>query len=804
MKNNMRIIFTLCIAASATLALPAINPSKTLWDNKPAAIWEECFPQGDGRLGIMADGGVTNETVVVNDITLWSGSEYDYSNPEAASQLPLIRQLLFEGKNAEAQKVMYEHFVPKKPTTGGTYGCYQMLADLNINYIYDTEDIEPTAYVRSLDLDAGTSTTTFTLPDGTTYTRLYAVPRGFDGILIRITASRPGAVNFRCNLSRPGSTPGTSLKGELDSGRNGVGGMRFAATVNAATSGEQAVVNILADSIIEVCNADSAWIAVAAATSYLWPENYSEAASTSSIALLKHPEQTVSDGARAHRALMERAEVFLPAGTNSYLPTPQRLAKFQSDDSDAALAALYYNYGRYLSVASTRPDLLPPNLQGLWANQIDTPWNGDYHTNINVQMNHWHVEQGNLSELHVPLFELVKRAIPSGQRTAKAFYGDNAQGWVMHMMTNIWNYTEPGEHPSWGATNTGGAWLCNHLWEHFLYTGDKDFLSEVYPAMKGASEFFLSTMVNEPSNGWFVTSPSSSPENEFYMPGDSVTKVSVCMGPAMDTQIIGELWSNVAQAANILQIDAAFADSLMAAIDRLPPMRIDSEGRLMEWLEEYAEADRQHRHVSHLYGLYPGNSITADLTPELAVAAAKSLDVRGDDGTGWSRAWKINFHARLHNGNRAWKVLKGLLQPAIIPDNPHRRAGTFPNLFCSHPPFQIDGNYGGAAGIGEMLIQSHQGFIELLPALPSAMPSGSLKGFKARGGAEISLVWENGLPLQATVTGGHENSVRIKYPKGVTPTVLDPAIPFTIDDNTLCIPLACGQQATIAFKSSFN
>ena len=741
----------------------------TLWFDSQARIWEETVPLGDGRLGMMPDGGIVKEKIVLNDISMWSGSEFDYSNPEAATYLPEIRRLLLEGKNVEAQEVMYEHFVPKGSETGATYGAYQMLADLDISYRYSEKDPVVKDYYRLLDLRSGQAETVFTLENGITYSRLYAVPRGEDGMLIKLTSSKPGTLNFSYTLSRPEraslSSPSVNrltLSGELESGQKDVSGVKFSVGTGVKVKGENAKITMAGDTAISVTDADEAWIGISAATSYLWGNMYETAQLDMLKKILKNPKEALERGEKEHSALMSRAEILLPSNEASLLPTPERLERFQKDDTDAALAALYYNYGRYLLISSTREDLLPPNLQGLWANGPGTPWNGDYHTNINVQMNHWPAEPGNLSELHLPLINLVKRSVPSGERSAKAFYGPEAKGWVMHMMTNVWNYTEPGGHPSWGATNTGGAWLCQHLWDHYAYTGDEEYLAEVYPLMKGAAEFFLSTMITEPKNGWLVTAPSSSPENEFFVPGNDSIPVSVVMGPTMDTQIIGELWGHVIKAAEILGEKDSFTDSLQIALTKLPPMQIDSEGRLMEWLEEYKEVDRHHRHVSHLYGLYPGNSISVANTPELAKAARKTLDARGDEGTGWSRAWKINFHARLQDGNRAWKVFKGLLEPAVIPESPYHKAGTFPNLFCSHPPFQMDGNWGGAAGISEMLLQSQDGYIALLPALPDALPEGSLKGFKTRGGHTIDLEWKDGKPTSMTLTGGFEPNVKIK------------------------------------------
>lgn len=464
------------------------------------------------------------------------------------------------------------------------------------------------------------------------------------------------------------------------------------------------------------------------------------------------------------------------------------------------MAALYYNYGRYLLISSTRPGSLPPNLQGLWANGVQTPWNGDYHTNINIQMNHWPLEQAGLSELYQPLTGLVERLVPSGKGTARTFYGNHAQGWVLHMMTNVWNYTAPGEHPSWGATNTGGAWLCAHLWEHYQYTQDIEYLKKIYPILKGASEFFYSTMVREPKHGWLVTAPTSSPENAFFV-GDDPTPVSVCMGPTMDVQLLTELYTNVIEAASILECDDDYAAKLREALGKFPPMQISKGGYLQEWLEDYKEQDVHHRHVSHLYGLHPGNLISPDATPELANACRATLNRRGDGGTGWSRAWKINFWARLGDGDRAWALFKSLLQPAVDPETKHHGSGTFPNLFCSHPPFQIDGNYGGAAGIGEMLMQSHEGFIHLLPALPKSWHAGNFRGMKARGGLSVDLEWKDGKAVKAILTATVPGNFHIKMPEGVkqAKTTLS-GQGNTYTGKTISLKLAAGDSCALLFE----
>lgn len=776
-----------CMALTTAMAAPSAVDAQPdvynhqLYFNTPAAIWEETLPLGNGRLGMMPDGGVEQERIVLNDISLWSGSECDYSNPAAADSLPKIRQYLFEGKNREAQELMYRSFVPKKLVDDARYGSYQMLGLLNLDFQLPADTV--THYRRTLSLDRGVATTRFSC-EGVDYMRTYFVSRSRDVMLVHLKASRKGALNFTAQLSRKqqaevsvapahGGLPALlQMAGTLDSGDPRHPGMQHLTLMRLVAQGGTHTLDARQGYVVR--QADEAWLILSATTSYeaagtTFPgQRFAQVADSLLSAIPAKPaklQKLEAEHAAAHGELYNRVSLTLPASADDSLPTNVRLLRFAQHDSPA-MAALYYNYGRYLLIGSTRPGSLPPNLQGLWANTFATPWNGDYHTNINAQMNHWPLEQAGLGELYDPLTTLIERLIPSGCQSAKAFYGPGAQGWVLHMMTNVWNYTAPGEHPSWGATNTGGAWLCAHLWEHYLYTRDKEYLHRIYPLLKGASGFFHTTTVREPKHGWLVTAPTSSPENAFYLPGDSSYAVSICMGPTMDIQLLTELYTNVIEAARILQIDADYAAELQADLKQFPPMQISKQGYLQEWLEDYREAEIHHRHVSHLYGLHPANLISPERTPELAEACRATLNRRGDDATGWSRAWKLNFWARLGDGNRALKLFRSLLQPAVDARTGGHGSGTFPNLFCSHPPFQIDGNYGGAAGVGEMLLQSHQGFIHLLPALPDSWDKGSFRGMRVRGGAKVDLDWADGRPTRATVTALVPGTFRLKMPEG--------------------------------------
>ena len=763
-----RLCYMLLTAAAAVTAGCATHevrqPELKLWYDEPASAWVETLPLGNGRMGAMTDGGVAEEHILLNEESMWSGTEYDTRNPDALAALPEIRRLLLEGRNLEAQELMYRRFVcAGGGSASDAYGSYQLLGYLNLKYELPAGDVAD--YGRGLSLDGAEAWTRFTVGD-TEYTREYFVSMAHDVAVVRLRASQRGEMGFSMTLSRPERAVVTAdgaavtMSGELDSGIEGVDGVTYTARAMVVADGGRVTTEGAA---VRVEGADQAIIYIAAATSYGGNDDYEAQVEELLAEADRCKYQTLRKAHReAYGRLFDRVKIRLGNDDRSGIPTDERLERFAAGEEDPALAALYMQFGRYLLISSAREGSLPPNLQGLWANTLLTPWRGDYHLNINVEMNHWPAEQGNLSELHMPLVEYTRRLAESGAVTARSFYG--ADGWCAHVLANAWNFSAPSENPSWGATNTGGAWLALHLWQHYLYTLDEDYLRSVWPVLSGAADFFRSILIEEPSHGWLVTAPTSSPENGFY--GESDRRVTyVCMGSTMDNQIVRELFGAVAEAAGILGIEAEYAAALRAEALRLPPNQIGKDGRLMEWLEEYRECEPQHRHVSHLFGLHPGTEITRSRTPELIEACRRTLERRGDEGTGWSRAWKVNFWARIGDGDRAYRLLRNLLQPAVLPNGRHR-GGTYPNLFCAHPPFQIDGNFGGASGIMEMLLQSHDGAIELLPALPAAWPDGEYSGLVAQGAVEVGCRWTEGRIVEYSLLPRYDGRYTVRMPDG--------------------------------------
>ncbi len=784
----------------AAAAAMSANPSETqsaaeslqLWYTRPARHWVEALPVGNGRLGAMVFGGAASERIQLNEDSLWSGGPEEPDNPSAHQHLAEIRRLLFEGKNVEAQELVYRHFGCQGQGSGHgnganvPYGSYQTLGDLRLEFGGIGEELSE--YRRALNLSTAIAATSFTVA-GVRHTREVFSSHPDQVLVVRIAAERAGQVELTARLDRPErfttraeGQDELAMRGHLNNGRGG-DGMAYVVRLKVLPQGGRVEA---AGETLRVVGADSVTLLLTAATDYpgllgqvrgaarpdpeaITRKQMDNAARKSFVRLRG---ASVAD----HRRLFDRVRMRLGPDNpkTASLPTDERLAAFARSAADPGLAALYYQFGRYLLICSSRPGSLPANLQGLWADTVQTPWNGDYHLNINVQMNYWPAEAANLSECHLPLFDLIESLVEPGRKTARAYYA--ARGWVAHVITNVWGFTAPGEHPSWGATNNGGAWLTRHLWEHYLYTRDRAFLKRAYPMLKEAALFYLDFLTPHPGTGWLVTAPSNSPENAFRLPDGRTA--SVCAGPTMDSQIVRELFAHARDAAKELGVDADLRAQWEQASAKLPPMRVGRHGQLMEWLEDYDEAEPTHRHVSHLYGLHPSWQITRKGTPELAAAARETLERRGDISTGWSMAWKICFWARLGDGDHAYRLLQGLLRPVMDQSfNMRDGGGSYPNLFCAHPPFQIDGNFGGAAGIGEMLLQATLEEIELLPALPAAWPEGSVSGLRAPGGFELAFAWSAGQLREVTLKSllGRscrlrlgERVVEVRLPRGAT------------------------------------
>ncbi len=780
-----------------------------LWYDEPASIWEATLPLGNGHLGAAPDGGIQQENLVLNDITLWSGGPQEANKEDAYQALPKIRELLFAGKNDEAEALINETFVcegkgsgygngPKVP-----YGSFQVLGNLHLHFDYGTDSLlPPENYLRQLSLDSALAFCRFKLGK-TLYQREYFTAFNHNVVAVRLSATGERKLNLDIGLDRPENFETVALnEGSLQmtgqlSGTRSDNGMRFLTELQIAkTDG----VTFFTENHLKVRNATNVIIYLTSATDYGGRNPEADVKNALENAMLLSYNDLQKDHIAQYQGQFQSCTLSLPKTSKDRLPTDERLAVYgEHPEEDTEFAALYFQYGRYLLLSSASGPL-PPNLQGLWANTIQTPWNGDYHLNINVQMNHWPAEVTNLAAQHQPLIKLISNLTASGEKTAKAYY--NGEGWVAHMMTNVWRYTAPGEQASWGSFNTGSAWLCAHLWDHYAFNPDLEYLESVYPVMKGSAQFYLSTLVKDPQSGWLVTAPSNSPENHFYLPNGQQS--AICAGPTMDNQLIRELFSNVIEASKLLKKDEAFRKELEVAKAKLPPTRIGKYGQVMEWLEDYEEVDTLHRHISQLYGLYPANQITPSETPELANAARVTLNRRGDGSTGWSRAWKICFWARLGDGNHASKILTNLLTPQeskTVEGN--FQGGSYPNLWCAHPPFQIDGNFGACAGIAEMLVQSHAGFIEILPALPDHWKEGSFSGLCVRGGGEVAAEWRDNQIKEMAFTAKQEKHFKVKIPeyvKGRIVLTIDSEQPvLTTGKEMLEFTLQKGQMAMVTF-----